>query len=395
VIPPAKAINLDAIVEDAPSDEESRSNPFDFSHLFKSTPGSSRLDQSVSLLPQPPAVFSNKFVGFTWGPRPNAFDIVINTSHTPLREMHNTPENINRHVPPTIYRPMNRPLFDVRFSEPPATVNRFATPVRPPMPHAQSTIPRTVGFPTSVRPTRVVSDREALRQMINCVSVSARKKVLESGRKPRFISLLRRPSSATSLQAERERPKIPSLRLKPDATKTITMTRRGELNASDSMDGSAPPSPSPRPGSSMSRRSGAASPYPFARSSAPSPMLEPTSTITTTFVSFNTLPTGATASRSSTITTKKIPSRRDSQSRVVKRSTNNITKPNIQPKPFPTPDTSHPRRPTHPKQKANKSRTDPLDRIDNQLDSLFGNLARVEDQLRILKALVAPLKDPS
>ena len=394
MIPPVKAINLDAVVEDAPSDEECRSNPFDFSHLFKSTPGSSRPDQSVSLHPQTPAI-ANRFVGFSWGPRSNAFDVVINTSHTPLREVHNAPENIDRHVPPTISRPINRPLFDVRFSEPPATVNRFATPVRPPMPQAHSTIPRTIGFPASLRPTRVVSDREALRQMINCVSASARKKVLESGRKPRFISLLRRPSSAASLQVERERPKIPSLRLKTDATETIVV-RRGELNASDSMDGSAPPSPSPRPGSSMSRRSGAASPYPFARSSAPSPMLEPTSTITTTFGSFNTLSTGATASRSSTIATKNTPSRRDSQSDAIStQSASNVTKPNIHPELYPALDTSHSPVPTHHKQKANKPRADPLDRINKRLDFLFGNLTRVEGQLRVLKALVASPRDSS
>ena len=352
------------------------------------------MDESTSRHQQPQAATANKFVGFSWGPRPNAFD-VVSTPHTPLREVQNVPDHVDCRVPSAISRTIRPPLLDVRFSEPANTVNRFETPVRPFIPHAQSTIPRTVGFPTSVRPTRVVSDREALRQMINCVGASARKKVLESGRKPRFVSLLRRPSSAFSVRGERELPRIPSLQLRTDATEAITIPRRGELNASDSMYDGAPPSPSPRPGSSMSRRSGAASPYPFTRSSAPSPMLNPAGSVTATLSSSPSLPVGATTSRSSTMTLKKSPLSRVLQNNIaLKRSASNLAKHNSQPEPLPATATLRSPKTTRPKQKANKSNTDALDRIGNQLDSLFGNLVRIEDELRILKSLNAPSKDP-
>ena len=59
----------------------------------------------------------------------------------------------------------------------------YATPVRGAMQtpfHLTSTARRT-------GPRRPVSDREAMKQLVDCVGMSARKRVLESGRKPRQL----------------------------------------------------------------------------------------------------------------------------------------------------------------------------------------------------------------
>lgn len=420
MLPPRSGPNIDAIVDDM-SMEEERSNPFDFSHLFKSTPGSSRFHDSVSgHRPNLPSMWQ-QFPGFSWGPQLHAFDSVAMTNAekaTPLQDVQNTPRPVKQ-TPAAASRAVNRPLFDTRFSDPGANVNRFSTPIRPPFfPHAQSTIPRPVGFPTSVRPTRIVSEREALRQMINCVSASARKKVLESGRKPRFISTLRGPSSSSTLSVHsRHRPKIPSLQLaQHDPTGTLTeiniLPPRKELNASESMDESAPPSPSPRPGSSLSRRSGSQSPYPFSRSTAPSPMLEPgsaTGTLTS-ITSMRQLSNGGRQPKSRTGSyTGPLPTPRASipasmytpPVTVMKVVGNPLAPAPAPPRPPPTSTVivSQPKPPTRvKKQKAtsvlpasNSVVSDPFDLVETQLDSLLGDLGRIEDNIRKLKSLVAPL----
>lgn len=78
----------------------------------------------------------------------------------------------------------------------------FATPARPGTlstpypshyynaPHYQASFMNTVPKPNNARrtvPRRTVSDREAFKQLIDCVTMSARKKVLESGKKPKVL----------------------------------------------------------------------------------------------------------------------------------------------------------------------------------------------------------------
>ncbi|THU80380.1 kinase-like protein [Dendrothele bispora CBS 962.96] len=53
-------------------------------------------------------------------------------------------------------------------------------------PYRAQTLPR-VAAGGGTLPRRRVSDREAMRQLVDCVGLSARKKVLESGRKPRLL----------------------------------------------------------------------------------------------------------------------------------------------------------------------------------------------------------------
>ena len=58
------------------------------------------------------------------------------------------------------------------------------------------TLPRT-GTVRRTAQKRLVSDREAMKQLVNCVGMSARKKVLESGRKPRVLTSAGRSRSST------------------------------------------------------------------------------------------------------------------------------------------------------------------------------------------------------
>ena len=243
-----------------PSDNQS--SPFDFSHLFKSSPGSTVLNRSIVQTP-PQREPQSDFLGFSWGPMMDAFDNAVAVPVIPLSLA--TPSGSARsnshylQVPGGL-RPRLRAHANVQSSSPQPFAG-FATPIRPSL---TTSIPQTVG--TSQRRKRMVSDREALQQMINLVSASARKKVMESGRKPRFSI-----GTSNSLPAP-ERSRIPGLlvkRARPELQ---------QLNTSLSLDESAPPSPSPRPGSALSRRSGSASPFPFVRSSAPSFMLDPTNT---------------------------------------------------------------------------------------------------------------------
>ena len=65
----------------------------------------------------------------------------------------------------------------------------FATPIRHNALTPFQTLPRTSTVRRTVQ-RRAVSDREAMKQLVDCVGMSARKKVLESGRKPRVLQAL-------------------------------------------------------------------------------------------------------------------------------------------------------------------------------------------------------------
>ncbi|KAF9519278.1 hypothetical protein BS47DRAFT_1324871 [Hydnum rufescens UP504] len=266
VLPHVTRSNVGTSFGEASSPSDNLTSPFDFSHLFKSSPGSTVLDRSTMQAPQQ-GNSQSEFLGFSWGPPIDAFDnaIPVPDASFPLSTPSDGARSKSRYLQiPGGFRPELETRLDGRSSSPYPAAG-FATPVRP---TPNTTIPQTMG--TSQRHKRMVSDREALRQMISLVSASARKKVMESGRKPRFSI------GMSNGLADLERPKIPGpllKRAKPELQ---------QLHTSLSLDESAPPSPSPRPGSALSRRSGSASPFPFVRSSVPSFILEPTSTNVTT-----------------------------------------------------------------------------------------------------------------
>jgi len=153
---------------------------------------------------------ASSFIGFSWGPTLNGFpeDIVstsagsLNTTadagmksaprslvHTPVVGQHQqTPVPANHahntlSVPPTWGRASTGAL-----STPHRLLNMYSTPMKPYALSPYATLPRT----STVRrtaPRRTVSDREAMKQLVDCVGMSARQKVLESGKKPRILTM--------------------------------------------------------------------------------------------------------------------------------------------------------------------------------------------------------------
>ncbi|KIP07072.1 hypothetical protein PHLGIDRAFT_90022, partial [Phlebiopsis gigantea 11061_1 CR5-6] len=172
-------------VEPTMTSQSEDSRAFAFSALFQSsistpalsklshpTPGSSQ-KSSKSILREHTVT---SFIGFSWGPSADAFP--------PEGADH---PDVQTHVAQTPLRPLQQFTPQVtRIASVQATPQRipFMTPVRPTGVTPFQTLPRA----STVRRTaqrRAVSDREAMKQLVSCVGQSARKKVLESGRKPR------------------------------------------------------------------------------------------------------------------------------------------------------------------------------------------------------------------
>ncbi|KAJ7489158.1 kinase-like domain-containing protein [Mycena latifolia] len=227
----------------AEEETQSHSQPFAFSALFQSSqassPGMSVLHTSVT--PRRGSSLSasdDVFIGFSWGPPEDAFPDVAPGDRSSSPPGAATPRPTRLSVPlPT---PNPRLLATPAFHSHP-----FLTPNRPGVP-AFHTLPRASTARTGRRP---VSDREAMQQLADCVGMSARKKVLESGRKPRVLPSFSRarppavsvPSFASSSQG----------RLRPVVVIPATAT-----DTESESEGPPSPSPSPRPGSALSRRSG-------------------------------------------------------------------------------------------------------------------------------------------
>ncbi|KAJ7240865.1 kinase-like domain-containing protein [Mycena haematopus] len=274
-------------------DEDEHSQGFAFSALFQSSPMSMGGASPASAPHQTPrrstagsssgrsslAPPHDAFIGFSWGPPDDAFpdaSLGDRSSLDVTRDLDAmaTPRPARLGVP--VATPNPRLLSAVR--PPTATPapapgfhsHPFLTPARP---------PRSTSTSTARRP---VSDREAMKQLADCVGMSARKRVLASGRKPRVLPAVlpalsqRRASTSTSIST---RPTSTSTR----RASTSTSTRRplppvvapgfgessqGQLRPVHAFKGSdtetesegpPSPSPSPRPGSAMSmlsRRSG-------------------------------------------------------------------------------------------------------------------------------------------
>ncbi|KAJ4500117.1 kinase-like domain-containing protein [Lentinula lateritia] len=203
---------------------EEFSQPFAFSALFQSSaasssPGLSIFHDTPSFKGSGPlsesSTSATSFIGFSWGPTKDAFPDVHMTenaeneqrsptglSPAPLPKWNSTPRPLR--IPSAWLTPtpqgriLPQPSSNMaRLTTPsiPSHAHAFSTPVRPTTdllttPYYAQTLPRSLGS-NAVRRTvtrRAVSDREAMKQLVDCIGMSARKKVLESGRKPRILT---------------------------------------------------------------------------------------------------------------------------------------------------------------------------------------------------------------
>ena len=240
---------------------------------------------------------ASSFIGFSWGPLADAFPPAAPTTFVNPEHGNDTPANL---LVPNLTGDGG-----VLTTPRPFTNNSYSTPHRPYALSPYHTLQRTSTIRRSNALRRSVSDREALRQLVDCVGMSARKKVLESGRKPRVIGIWNL-SGKSSMRSEgtgkgsyRKELRFDPLAtpiprpdygaLGPSSEAGSVATTRNNSNDSHSSNGDqrhnqprtytfnyassedtntdseddvgGPPSPSPRPGSamstmSMSRRSG-------------------------------------------------------------------------------------------------------------------------------------------
>jgi hypothetical protein len=191
-------------------DSNSSSQGFAFSAFFQS----SSVSPGLSILQPSPGMGSThvhstttlsgasaSFIGFSWGPAVDAFpeetplgDIPTISSNlnvlltpkpssrspeqqTPI--VANTNRNQNLRVP-SICGPGGFPGLHIP--------DRYTTPSKPYAISPHATLPRTSTV-LRTAPRRNFSDREAMKRLVDCVGMSARKKVLESGRKPKILGI--------------------------------------------------------------------------------------------------------------------------------------------------------------------------------------------------------------
>ena len=267
----------------APPEGESNQNTFAFSVFFQSSP----LSAPGSLLLQPTpskTPGANKsilressatsFIGFSWGPTRDVFE------NDDLNVDHSLHPGIS--ATPRLLRPPTTPLSS-KVGLPGATpqLYPFMTPVRPNGMTPFQTLPRASTVRRTVQ-RRAVSDREAMKQLVSLVGMSARKKVLESGRKPRILTSGKSSRTSTLKELRFDRSVMVvnadsgvSYRMDPTTTTTtdsVSLRMSGSLSGTSSSvpagllvptdsdvstESDAPwsPSPSPRPGSALSMMS--------------------------------------------------------------------------------------------------------------------------------------------
>jgi hypothetical protein len=240
---------------------------------------------------------ASSFIGFSWGPLAEAFPPPAPTTIVNPEHGNNTP---------AANLPVPTPAGDggILSTPRPFTNNvpySYSTPRRPYELSPYHTLQRTSTTRRSNAPRRSVSDREAMKQLVDCVGMSARKKVLESGRKPRVIGIWSlsgksgmrgegtgKGSYKKELRFDPLATPIPRPNygaLGPSSETGSVVTTRSHRNISndghgsnngdqrnnqprtysydcassegtnDSEDDLGPPSPSPRPGSAMSTMS--------------------------------------------------------------------------------------------------------------------------------------------
>ncbi|KAF8552797.1 kinase-like protein [Imleria badia] len=230
--------------------DESVSHPFHFSALFHSSvstsPGWSILRSTPHVTPGSGSPKTEgSFIGFSWGPPRDAFLQSDGSTSRRAPEVLKTPR-LPLPVQSSPYPPHGR------CEVPSNHLNAFATPIRPHNVTLHHTLPRTstIGR-TPMR--RAVSDREAMRQLVDCIGMSARKKVLASGRKPKILDSINQNRTITIKKELRFGP--PPITTNTDRTSSdfppVPAASESEATESGS-EGPPSPSPSPRPGSAMS-----------------------------------------------------------------------------------------------------------------------------------------------
>lgn len=118
------------------------------------------------------------FIGFTWGPALDAFD---------PKKSSPTPKKVSFHslLETTGSQALHNHLM-IPATPRGSAGKPFATPVRGNPTATPFARPSTVRRSTA--PRRVISDREAMKELVNLVGMSARRRVIESGRKPRILA---------------------------------------------------------------------------------------------------------------------------------------------------------------------------------------------------------------
>lgn len=212
---PSTAPGESAAAGPHPDRSDSLSQGFAFSAFFQSSsvsPGLSLLRPSPGSNPSHASSLSvswkenpgtaSSFIGFSWGPPLHAFPeeaIAELGGSTPYANL-STPRPLSHTPLHTTPVPARHSPSPNTLSVPPTWANAtpmlstpgpkyaYSTPMKPYALSPYATLPRT----STVRrtaPRRVVSDREAMKQLVECIGMSARKKILESGRKPRILSV--------------------------------------------------------------------------------------------------------------------------------------------------------------------------------------------------------------
>jgi hypothetical protein len=277
-----------------------------YGSLVQNTPGVKSILRTPSVLRS--SVGSREapasFIGFSWGPRrdikieadaatddadTNPFAVVEDPLATPVpakRKLAGYPTPLPSH-PASVRKVLATPR-PIRGS--------YATPART-VAAALAPPPSTLRRGTGSTPNRrTVNEREAMKQLLDCVGMSARKRVIASGRKPRILaSELFRAGPVSSRARNRStslsQVSVPSFRLDASSLsgnlgRPQTRVGTGSLGSGvrkelrfddtprvappDARDGTVPttdgetdtdtdvppsPSPSPRPGSAMSMMS--------------------------------------------------------------------------------------------------------------------------------------------
>ncbi len=180
--------------------DESQSRGFAFSAFFQpsspmTAPNGSAARNGSSITQATPSHGSTRsilreqpiaaFIGFSWGPPKDAFE--KKSSSSPQHRANiSTPRPLQH-----LFAPLTPFGHSANVQSTPVGPRYpFATPVRPSALTPFQTLPRASTVRRTVQ-RRAVSDREAMKQLVDCVGMSARKKVLESGRKPRVLSINR------------------------------------------------------------------------------------------------------------------------------------------------------------------------------------------------------------
>lgn len=235
-------------IEPPDSADEENSQPFAFSALFHSSPNASL---GISILRDTPHCISPRaesaFIGFSWGPTEDANVLSTNSSRKYEADRLATPQSSQA----TFGKSSPYPFL--KASSAPTHFSAFATPIRPHSSLAFHTLPRT-GTIRRTAQRRAVSDREAMKQLVECIGMSARKKVLASGRKPRLIQSSSRNFSNTVRKELRFglQPNISNKTYDSDDFPAVVDASASEGAGETESDGPPSPSPSPRPGSAMS-----------------------------------------------------------------------------------------------------------------------------------------------